>query len=377
MRILMIAHTNAPWTPYYAGYFHQRGDRVLVVSFAPDPIDGVEMEFVGNEPFEKYGNKRLFLTRLPRIRRIVRRFEPDLVFAPYLISNGFVAVMSFRGPVIVSAVGTDVFSQSPDRRTWRTPLRERWIRFISRRATRVHLWSDDLADALRRLGVPAEKLVVFPLGADVERFRPHESMPRSDARQLICIRKHEPVYDIPTILDALAALRSGGQSFRCMFVGGGHLLDAHRRRAAELGILSRCEFMGHRPHEQLPALLAAADIYVSASVSDGTSSSLLEALAVGLFPVVSLIRANVPWVRDRENGLLFPVGRADLLAEALRTALNDRVLRERAFHQNRRLVDEKGNMARNLARLGELFDHVAAAPTGSSIRTRAAPARPG
>jgi glycosyltransferase involved in cell wall biosynthesis len=71
-------------------------------------------------------------------------------------------------------------------------------------------------------------------------------------------------------------------------------------------------------HGDLPGFLRAADVYVSASSSDGTSSSLLEAMASGLYPVVSDITANRPWVEHGKNGLLFAVGDAASLAEALR-----------------------------------------------------------
>ena len=65
LRIAMIAHTNAPWTPHFARFFLERGDAFLLISFAPYPLDGVEeadVEFVGVEPFNFRRNKHLFVT---------------------------------------------------------------------------------------------------------------------------------------------------------------------------------------------------------------------------------------------------------------------------------------------------------------------------
>ena len=58
MRLLMVAHTDAPWTPHYSRFFVGRGDTVLVVTFAPGRIEGVETEFVGFEPFDFRKNKK-------------------------------------------------------------------------------------------------------------------------------------------------------------------------------------------------------------------------------------------------------------------------------------------------------------------------------
>jgi hypothetical protein len=56
MRIMMVAHSDAPWTPHYARFLKQRGDTLLLVSYAPyelDGADGIDMEFIGIEPFDK------------------------------------------------------------------------------------------------------------------------------------------------------------------------------------------------------------------------------------------------------------------------------------------------------------------------------------
>ncbi|RME91416.1 MAG: glycosyltransferase [Anaerolineae bacterium] len=81
-----------------------------------------------------------------------------------------------------------------------------------------------------------------------------------------------------------------------------------------------------------------ADLYISPSHIDGSSVSLMEALACGLPCLVSDIPANKEWVTDGVNGYLFPDGDADALAEAI----------ERAMAQRERLA-EMGRAARQVA----------------------------
>lgn len=350
--------------PHYSRYFTARGDDVLVISFSPDSIDGIAMEFVGIQPYSNR-TKRVFITRVPQVRRIIRRFQPDMLYAPYLASNGLTAVLAWRGPIVVAARGGDVIDQA-----FRMPLK-RWlfharVKYVCKRAVAIHTVSQELNDELLRLGIPERKLVTIPVGTNVEKFHPAPDMPRNGVPHLICVRKHEYIYDNATIIDALAALRAAGREFRCTFAGAGNLTEELKAQAEGRGLNDCVTFLGNLPHEQLPDLLRQADIYLSASLSDGTSSSLLEGMATGLLPVVSRITANEPWIEHGRNGLLFEPGRPDLLAEALKKGMSDLALRERALAENPPLIGEAGNMHKNMDRLAELFESVVAGRFGTS-----------
>jgi len=358
MRILMVAHSNAPWTHHFCRFFQSRGYDFVVVSFAPFEIDGVanvHMEFVGIEPFDKSKNKHLFLTSVPRIRRIIKQFRPDLVFAAYIISNGLSAVLSFKGPLVVTAVGTDVLEQTR-RKGLKRLMGAMLLRFICRRADMVHCLSQQIQNTLTDLGVPASKIIQQPIGVDAEVFHPAPDAPRAEAVRLITIRKHEPVYDNASIIDALALLKDKGKSFHCTFAGDGTLFEKHKERAKNAALDDYVTFLGNLPHEQLPDLFRRGDIYISATHSDGTSAALLEGMATGLMPVVSQIPANEPWIVNGETGLLFEPGNPDQLAKALERAMDDAELRMAAFQKNRLRIEKGGNMYRNMERLADIFE---------------------
>ena len=359
MRILLLSHSTNPWTPHYARYFVARGDQILVVSYTPNPIEGVEMEFIGVDPWDKYANKHIYLTRVPRLRGIIKRFKPDVVYAPFITSNGLSAVLAWKGPIVTAGRGGDVLEQE-GRTGWRRRLREKLIQFVCRRCVIVHSVSKEIDDELLRLGVPSSKLVQIPVGVDSAKFQPDPAMPRSPATRLICTRKHEPIYDNITVIEALVRLKAAGHDFTCIMASEGTLLDMHKAKVQRVGLSDRVTFTGELPHEQLPALLRQADIYISASLSDGTSSALLEAMAAGLTPVVSRIPANLPWIEHGRTGLLFEPQRADILADQLIKAMGDAELRRNAFQENRRRIEDGGDQRRNMQRLAEVLDRVAA-----------------
>jgi glycosyltransferase involved in cell wall biosynthesis len=315
--------------------------------------------FLGIEPFDKYRNKHVYGTRLPRVRRLLREFSPDVVFAPYLLSNGLMAAAVAPAPVVVAAMGGDVLDH-PDHPWWRRAAKRALIRVACLRACSVQSVAPHLTDALRAAGVPAEKIVEFPIGVDRARFHPAPpGAAQPGPPHVVCTRNHMPVYDIPTLLEALAALAAEGRAFRASFAGGGNLLEAHRRRAAELGLEGRVELLGLLPHEELPSLLRRADVYVSAALSDGTSAALLEALATGLVPVVSDVAANRGWLDPGRNGLLFPPGDATALARALGRALDDGELRKRARLDGPLRIAERADLEVNMRRLAALLEAAA------------------
>jgi glycosyltransferase involved in cell wall biosynthesis len=101
--------------------------------------------------------------------------------------------------------------------------------------------------------------------------------------------------------------------------GDGPLTPSHSARVAELGLESRVRFIGRVDEAELPALLRGADLYVTASETDGTSVTLLQAMACGAPIIASANAGNTQWITDGLNGQTFPVGDISALAALLST----------------------------------------------------------
>ncbi len=96
-----------------------------------------------------------------------------------------------------------------------------------------------------------------------------------------------------------------------------------------------------QPHETILRQFAQARVYLGLSISDGISTSMLEAIALGAFPVQSNTACADEWVTDGESGLLVPPEDPHLIAEALRRALTDDVLVDQAAEINARTCAER------------------------------------
>jgi glycosyltransferase involved in cell wall biosynthesis len=326
------------------------------MSFSSDPLAGVPVDHLGSGT-----PRRLkfagYLARVPELRSRIRMFAPDVVFATYLSSNGLAAALCRTGPLVVSAHGSDVLTTPGG--AW---LHGRLLRFTCGRADVVHAVSKPLVEALIGLHVRADPIHCFPIGVDPEWFTPRpDDDPDHHPPRVICTRHQESVYSNQTIVQALALLRADGIDVHATLLGGGSLLEERRAQVHALDLEGHVELPGHRPPAEVRRALRSSTVYVSASTSDGASSSLLEAMACGLFPVVSAIPANRAWLEDGVTGLLFEPGNAMALAAALRRAILDQDLRRSAQAFNRDLVLREANLARNLARMEALLEQATVA----------------
>ncbi len=116
---------------------------------------------------------------------------------------------------------------------------------------------------------------------------------------------------------------------RLVIAGDGPDREALERRAEELGLRDRVQFLGTQPRRRIVELFRAADAAVLSSSWENFPHTVVEALAVGT-PVLAMEAGGVgEVVRDGENGLLVPAGDGAQLAEAVRRYFADDALRER------------------------------------------------
>jgi len=296
MRIAFISLGTFNHIGPYLDYFRDAGHDVHFVSMSPGPDRGVTTHNVGigREYSESQGKWKYPISML-RARRLIRTL-----------------VCGFH-PTVVTAHGSDL-TVAMKSRIWR-PLLKRVFEF----SDCVNTVSPDLADMVRSLGIQASKIETLTLGIDTEKFsflqRPE--FDNSRPLKLICTRRLESVFDHQTIIDALVKIKEKQIKFEMTFAGDGSLLDELTQHVNDVGLDDCVKFTGRLNNGDLPELLCKHDVYLSASLWDGASLSLLEAMATGVFPIVSDIKANSTWLEHGVDGLLHKVGDPADLAECI------------------------------------------------------------
>jgi glycosyltransferase involved in cell wall biosynthesis len=348
MRIATLSNASVVHTQRWVDRFRARGHDVLLLSLERPP-HGLETHLLPRAPLP--GALRYPLA-LPALLGELRAFQPDLVDAHFVPNYGVLAALAGRHPLSVTAWGSDLLV------TGRQGVLQRArAGFVLRRADLVLADAENLAAAARELGARPERVRALPWGIDRSRFVPG---PEREAGLLLSTRMHEDIYDIPLLLAAAAKVMARHAHARLVVTGDGSLRPALQREAERRLPPGRCTFLGRLSAEDLAAWLGRADVYLSASRSDSTSLSLLEAMACEALPVVSDIEGNREWVAEGDGARLFAVGDADACARAIDAALSDAAWAASARTRNARVVAERGDARVNMARIETWFERLVA-----------------
>lgn len=341
-KILILGEASVTHAQRWAQWFADRAWTTRWLSFAP---------ISSGQPAESLGavtGHRAWrvLRTVSKVRRIIDQFRPDIVSALFIPDYGWLAAMAGSHPVSVSAWGSDVLI-SPRK----SPLHRWRISYVLKRADRVFADAEFLRGKLLDLDAKPDAISLIPLGVDDEWLdiaKPRPREPRPPVTVVIN-RRQEPLYRVETLVQSASLLSPEEQSrFRFVLIGEGSQSERLRELTHRLGVGALFECRPWLAAEQLREALSKADLYVSTSSSDGTSVSLLEAMAAGCYPVVTDIPGNREWIVDGDNGLFFEVGNADMLAERLRRAAAQPDLRERAAARNREIITRRARWIDNM-----------------------------
>jgi glycosyltransferase involved in cell wall biosynthesis len=288
-------------------------------------------------------------------RRVVGEVQPDLVHAGPVQNAAFLAALAGFRPLVTMSWGSDLLLDA-DR-----SLAMRWkTRYTLRRSS---VLAGD-CEAVRRkageYGFPPERVVLFPWGVDLETFTPgREDELRArlgwqDAFVLLSNRAWEPLYGVDVVARAFVQAARQNPNLRLLLLGNGSQAGALRSILSDGGVLERVHFGGQVKNSELARYYRTADLYLSASHSDGSSVSLMEALACGCPALVSDIPTNREWIEEGVQGWLFPDGDAAALGQAILSATAAPLAEIGAAA--RALAERRANWSHNFRRLLQAYE---------------------
>jgi glycosyltransferase involved in cell wall biosynthesis len=264
------------------------------------------------------------ITRLPAFVAGLRRRRPTIVHAhltwPLASQYALIGARVARVPAVVATLQLHVDLTL----STRVHVQQR---FLTRAVDRYIAVSAHVRDrVVESLDWPAEKIEV--IHNSVEPVTGHVA--RADVRKELVGDSAVPVVLVPArleeqkghvhLLDAACLV----PDVTFVFAGAGSQRHALEERVRALGLVDRVRFLGER--RDIPDLLAACDLVVLPSLSEGLPLALLEAMAAGVPVVASQIGGVDELITSGETGLLVEVGDVEGLAAAIRHLLGDRPL---------------------------------------------------
>lgn len=343
IHICYLANASSIHVQKWVDYFNKRNYKISVISFSSGNIKGAEVYFINLGFFSHF--KLKYILGLPQVKKLLFQLKPDILHAIYLSSYGLVGALTDFHPLIISAIGSDILVTAKS-----SFIKKFLARHTIKKADLINSQATHLTKELMLLGAKPKKIITFSYGIDLEQIRQKKEINPQDKKQKIVIstRTLEPIYNLELLIRSVPKILKEMPEVKIWLIGSGREEKKLKELASELRISQSIEFLGKLSNQEVLDRLEKADVYVSTSLSDGSSISLLEAIAKGVFPVVTDIPANREWIKDNINGFLCPTDDPSQLSKRILEALTNNALRKRAAEENKTLLEEKGSYQKNI-----------------------------
>jgi glycosyltransferase involved in cell wall biosynthesis len=347
MKILFLADASSYHTQRWVNYFVEKGHLCSLVTLDRGFKTKASEYLI---PSLHLPNFLKYPLALPRVRNLVRLIQPDLINAHFIPSYGFIGARLRFHPLTISTWGSDVLI-SPSK-SW---LHRKRAEYVLKKADLVTTDAHFTAVVIQQLGVERDKITQSPMGVEGSLLNPVNREKKS-YWTIMSNRKLEPLYDVRTFIRAIPRVLSQTEkAVKFIVLGSGSQKGKLINLARRLKIENHIEFKGVVSREILEQTYRDSDIYISTSKSDSTSVSLLEAMSLGLIPIVTDIPGNREWIKDLDNGYLFPVSDFANLAQKILLVLDKSSQWPTLRDKNRAIISARAVWENNMKEIEMSF----------------------
>jgi len=359
----MLTEARTVHAQRWAAALVRRGWEVAMLSVSTTPIPGVEVIPLQTPPFGWTYRRRWWGRYSQYIRDTIGRVAPDVVHIHYLTDYPLKGFPRSAGPpLVISTWGADIVQDQwvphddEDQRRRKVSL----LQAADAVTATTHYLADCTADYAR---IPRGEITVIPFGVDLQRYNASRADRPKHGLTVGFIKHLEAKYGVEHLVRAVPRVVERFPTVRFVVVGTGSQEVALKWLTQELGVSRHVEWTGAIHNAEVPAALAAMDVFAmpSVSLSETFGVSAIEAQAAG----VPVVFSDLPGVReavtDGVGGLMVPPGDPQALADAICRLLTDAPLRRRLGEQGRRMVAERFDFAHNVDRMEEVYQRVTAA----------------
>jgi glycosyltransferase involved in cell wall biosynthesis len=361
MRILLLSNLLSTHTIRWAKALSKTHD-ILIFGFSlPTPelkkeLDGINFISTGikdSKPFRNYSLKKLsYFKAIPRIRKIIEKFKPDILHAHYASSYGLIGALSGFHPFIVSVWGSDVYD-FPNRSFFHKIL----LKHNLRKADIILSTSNAMADQVSKF--TPKDILVTPFGIDLKRFYKNRKIDKIINNEIVIgtVKTLDKIYGIDYLIRAFKILsdRNLNINLKLLIVGGGPIERELKKLTIDLKIDDRTIFTGNIPQDKVPEYLNMLDIYVALSISESFGVAIIEAGACELPVVVSRVGGLVEVVENGKTGYIVPPKDSLEAANAIEKLLVSEVTRDEFGKNARNRINELYNWDNNVGLMNSIY----------------------
>lgn len=283
--------------------------------------------------------------------RLNRKLKPDVIHAHWVVPQGFLATIACRftgTPLVVTAHGSDLFSfQKGQKKKLVTYVGKYANSFTVNSSATMSVAKDTFGILKAQIIHQGVDLSKFNIGVSSEtRHKLRAELGIKDKMLLSVCRLIEwkgTIY----LIKAMPAILEKNPSLKLVIVGEGPERAKLEETAKRLKVSGAVIFLGAKSPKDMPAIFAAADIYVGTSITakdggtEGLGIVILEALASNVPVVTTSAGGIVDIIQDEQTGLFVPERNSAAIAAAIQRIIDNKVLRVNMVRRGHELVSEK------------------------------------
>lgn len=348
MKICFLGDGNSIHIQRWLKFFYEKKHEVHLITFGDVEIDNIYVHKIKNNNIKQNGGNWVYIKNIRKIKKIIKKLNPDLVNAHYVTSYGFLGALSNFKPLVISTWGSDILV---------TPE----INFIYKLITKYSLNRSDLitsdsyymTDKIKNLSY--KNVITVPMGVE-ENLCYKQRNDSNEIINIVSLRTINKNSNVDLIIKAFKEVVSlnKGRKLNLIIANSGPEIDEIKKLVNDLKIGNQVIIKGYVSTEDIINLLLSCNLYVTIPTSDSTSVSLLEAMACGALCLVSNIPANLEWINNT-NGYIVDKFELTEIVNKMDKAINNSEFKNKCMNNNRELILKKALWYKNMTYVEEQY----------------------
>ena len=364
MKVLVLGNGNSIHVEKWVNGLLERG--LEIVLFSLNDFDCVNYSkssrlsiitfgLNGKSYFEKEGsfNKINYLRVVPKLKKIIKEHQPDLVHSHYCSSYGSIGALLRFHPYIISVWGSDVYDFPK-----LNPFFKKVVKFALKRADMILSTSNVMAKETSKY--TNKEIHVTPFGVDTSIFKKRSFDKESNEIIIGTIKKLDYKYGIDTLIESFDDLlkRNPEKNLKLEIVGIGPDEEKLKELVIQKTLADRVRFIGFIPNAEVPKYLNRFDVYIALSRLDSESFgvAIVEAMACETPVVVSNVDGFSEVVVDNVCGFIVPKENPKLAADKINELITNEVIKNQFAKNGRQRVKDNYEWSDNLQLMISLYE---------------------
>ncbi len=367
MKILMLADPGSAHTIKWVNYLVKKNIEVYLFgmsdfnaeNYTESKLLKIDSLKIGNRVFTKTDgafSKINYLKAVPRIKKIIGEFKPDILHSHYASSYGFLGALSKFHPYIISVYGSDVFN-FPQKNIFNKTI----LKFNLSKANKILSTSNVMVKEIENYS--SKYIEVIPFGIDLDLFKPFIPQNNFFEKNDIVIgtvKTLEEKYGIEYLIRAFMLVKEHHPEIplKLLIVGKGTKEIYYKKLVSELGISELTKFTGFISPQEIPFYHNLIDISVFVSLEESFGVSVLEASACAKPVIVSNAGGLPEIVENNKTGIIVEKQNVEETAAAIEKLLLDKPLRTKFGNFGRERVRAHFNFNNNVNQMINIYDKI-------------------